>query len=312
MKIIEEFMKRVRQENNSFVIEVPRRNDDVTTYHFILSKVGNAILVYGDYSYYDKYFYLYSDYKPELCAIVTNDMIYVLDEYLFSFHNAEDYPVGVRKYFDYVEEIKKDITNNVFRTYWNDIEVSITRDMEVNEQIKNIVRDCIFYNDTEYRLAKRYDIKTCPIERIDCTKELCGFVDIKKEVIKYFDDNRERLKAIKTEYELIKSLVSKYAFVEDLEMEILNGLNSVDARTVNVTFNFNGKTGTEKIEAEHLKRILRNKDCFIGYDFCNTKKGDSMIEWLGAGKRLFGTKEVLTCEHIEKITFGKKTLYQKH
>lgn len=42
------------------------------------------------------------------------------------------------------------------------------------------------------------------------------------------------------------------------------------------------------------------------------KSGEKIIKDLGAGKWKGDKEEVLTCKHINKITYGKKVLYEKN
>ena len=40
------------------------------------------------------------------------------------------------------------------------------------------------------------------------------------------------------------------------------------------------------------------------------KSGEKIIQELGAGRWKTDSREVLTCKYINKITYGKKVLYQ--
>ena len=88
---------------------------------------------------------------------------------------------------------------------------------------------------------------------------------------------------------------------------------SVDAKTITVEFSLNGKSDSEKINPDKLIRKLIEKDYFSGYDFEVSKRGDALIEKLGAAtwRSDKDGKEVLTCKNITKITYGKKILYEK-
>ena len=101
--------------------------------------------------------------------------------------------------------------------------------------------------------------------------------------------------------------------VEDWEFEMADALNVIKgtAKTVNVTFHYEVKEYTEKIQLEILMRKLKRKDNFDHLDFLTQNKGDQVMVALGVPKwRGKDGKELLQCKHISKITYGKKVVFQ--
>lgn len=96
------------------------------------------------------------------------------------------------------------------------------------------------------------------------------------------------------------------------EQHIVDGLHSIDAKTVQIEFLYHGKVTTGKIEREKLLQVVCSNDYFSSYNFTTVKGGEKIIKDLGAGKWIGDKEEVLTCKHINKITYGKKVLYEKN
>ena len=98
---------------------------------------------------------------------------------------------------------------------------------------------------------------------------------------------------------------------EDYEMEIAEGIRSVDAKVVTVEFELNGKKESAKMNPDTIIRYMQSNNYFSGYNFVITKRGDELIEKLDAAtwRGNSNGKELLTCKHITKITYGKKELY---
>lgn len=92
------------------------------------------------------------------------------------------------------------------------------------------------------------------------------------------------------------------------ERKIADGIGGVEAKTVTVEFELNGRKTSAKINPETIIRKMIDNDYFSGYDFEVVKRGDELIKKLGA-KEWGETENVLRCRNITKITYGRKELY---
>lgn len=142
----------------------------------------------------------------------------------------------------------------------------------------------------------------------DVANILCGLMDFDKEAGKRLNANKEQWITKKSTDEKIKSLMENHEIAADWEIEIADGIRSVQAKIVTVEFELNGKTASIRVNPETIIRKMVYKDYFSGYDFEIAKEGDELIKNLGAEKWCNG-ENALRCKHITKITYGKKDLY---
>ena len=111
------------------------------------------------------------------------------------------------------------------------------------------------------------------------------------------------MKAIKTK---INEYIEDTTIIKDWEKRILEAIelaNNMDYKTVVVAFEVNHRLKSEKIEPYKLKTRLADERPLTAYNFYNSRRAEVMLTALGG-------KEV-TCEQIKKITYGKKTLYER-
>ena len=111
--------------------------------------------------------------------------------------------------------------------------------------------------------------------------------------------------------ELAKKYITEKSVIEDWEIELARSINNLKANYVNVEFNFNGNVGSEKIDPKYIIRTLINNDYFAGCYFATSKGGDKLLKNLGAANIYNKRDTWLTCKHITKITYGRKTLYER-
>ena len=153
-------------------------------------------------------------------------------------------------------------------------------------------------------------ISSSELSQYDIKNILTGIVDFEKLVLAKLENDKKYWMSVKAHRIAVENLMNDPNTVKPFEMEIAKAIRSVDAKTLKVEFEMNGKTAIGKIEPYHLMRILINDDCFSGYNFCTTKEGDAIIDKLGASTwSRDGEDKVLTCRNITKITYGKKELY---
>lgn len=145
----------------------------------------------------------------------------------------------------------------------------------------------------------------------DIAKMICGYMSIEDEANERFANTREFIIKAKLRQELIEKYIEEKSVVEDWEIELARSINNLKANHVNVEFNFNGNIGTEKIDPKKIIRILIDNDYFSGYNFATSKSGDKLLKMLGATNEFNKIDTWLTCKHITKITYGRKTLYER-
>lgn len=309
MTLLEQFRDKVLNTDGSFKL-----NDENKYFSFTRCTNGNAEYIYGYYKFYDGDF-SNIDIKYNLVAILdkTERIIYIVDEYMFNIKFSKDfiYPAGCVGFSEYVAEENKYFNDVLFRRYYESIEVdinSVTDENFINYQ-KQQARRFILLGDLgdETNLPKFNYTFTFN----DIAKMICGYTNIEDEANERFMDNRDSITKIKLQKELIEKYIEEKSVVEDWEIELARSINNLKANYVNIEFNFNGNIGTEKINPKKIIRILIDNDYFSDYNFATSKSGDKLLKTLGVSNTYNKRETWLTCKHITKITYGRKTLYER-
>ena len=311
MSTLKEFKEKALSQENPFLL-----NDGHGKILCVKVPIGQAEYIYTMREYLDGKGIVTDIYeKMEMTAIVKTGKIYMINPYNIISRCDEEYPENVYYIRDtYLEDLNLQIKKNVFDSLYDEMEiVPLTESEELN--CLNIARENLIYdkNIDEYILNRQIS----NIEKITAQNfadYLCGIIDLEEEMRKRFNNKKEMWVKLKSSMERIKELVFKMpeTVLEEYEQRIVDGLHSVDAKTVQVEFLYNGKSAIGKVEKNVILRILVTNDYFSNYNFTTTKSGEKIIRELGAGKWRSDSREVLTCKHINKITYGKKVLYEKN
>lgn len=312
-RLIDKFVERVLTTTESFIVEVGEGNNK-KYYFFIQANVGQAKYIYCEYSYRDQNFYTKIDLKPELVAIISDGKIYIVDDFkldIYDWRVPEEIvlPENTYKFNDVVKKENNYVETVVFPDFYNTLKEEEITDKAMLASCEKTSRTLLL---TNYPKAKEISIEPMFTEQ-DIVNSLCGFVNLKTESIARLKEKENKWVDKKSFSKKVKELMENQTGVEHYELKIAEGIKSVDAKTVNVEFSLNGKSDSAKINPNKLITKLINKDYFSGYDFEVSKSGDALIEKLGAAtwRNNKDGKEVLTCKHITKITYGKKTLFVK-
>lgn len=309
MKLIEKFAEEVFNKEGSFTIEIPHNGKDGNkTYHFLQDKVGKARYVYGISNYWNANFYAQLDTKPKVIAIVVEGKIYVVDIFfleIYSYRNDKVVlPDNILILNDYTAKQNDYISNILFPNFYEKLETDENSVQESDKSLREKARSFMF--------SKNVDLPNVELKPMfndqDIANMLCGFMDFNKEVSERFNEDGERWIEKKSTDEKIKALMGNPEIADSWEIEIANGIRSVEAKTVTVEFELNGKAASIKINPETIIRKMINNDYFSGYDFEIAKRGDELIGELGAGEWR-NDENALRCKHITKIVYGKKELY---
>lgn len=312
-RLIDKFVERVLTTTESFIVEVGE-GDNKKYYFFIQANVGKARYIYCEYSYREQNFYTKIDLKPELVAIISNRKIYIVDDFkldIYRWRDSEEIVLPKNTYIfnDVIEKENNYVETVVFPDFYNTLKEEEITDKNMLTSCEKMARSLLLTNHTT---AKEISIEPMFTEK-DIVNSLCGFVNLKTESITRLKEKEDKWINKKSFSKKVKELMKNHTGVESYELKIAEGVRSVEAKTITVEFSLNGKSDSEKINPDKLIRKLIEKDYFSGYDFEVSKRGDALIEKLGAAtwRSDKDGKEVLTCKNITKITYGKKILYEK-
>lgn len=150
--------------------------------------------------------------------------------------------------------------------------------------------------------------KSLTISTQDVVNDLSRVKSLKSLVYDKFLEDQEYFMNLKSAYKHIKAMCENgTADVEDYELQIAAALKDLKAVNVIVTFTVSGKSAEIKVSLSILKWKLLAKDYFSNYNFSPDKAGRDLFDHLGIDP--YGG--LLRCDKISKITYGKKTLFEK-
>lgn len=305
--LIEQFASKVRTETGSFVL-----NDNNKFYYFIQGKAGEARYVYGCYGF-EKDFYITSRNDLALIAVIKDDCIYILQRYFFDLFSDSNWKMlkdtlKIFDFYDLCQEINKDIAANVFPALFEQLPIEEITDDKKMEELKQTARSILLLGKPIKNAECNIALDTYSVMSI-----LCGLATVQDIVEKLFLENDKYYRWQKTSNYIIQELLQSSDIATDWEKQLSESLLAVDAKTVTVYFTVNGRTDYGKMEPQKILKRLVERNHFYDYDFCVTMRGASVIKNVGATTNRFNEDNcpVLTCEHITKIVYGRKVLYER-
>lgn len=315
-RLIEEFKEMVlSSDENSFIL------DDGNGAKILCVKVsvGKAIFVYVCREYMG----IQSDKKlvtdileqMKLIAVVKSGIIYLTDRFtLCCYGNSEVLPDNVIDLGEYMKEVNLHTKYYIIEKYYAKLPYTTLSEEDIERckvEAKNILTSG---QDLDEYIDARLDKNIKKFKEQDFVDFLCGVIDLESEARKNFEENSDMWMELKASLKVIQRIVEEDPEeVFDPEgLKIIDSLNGIEAKNVQVEFSFNGKTAKGKVDPKSILRMIESNDYFSDFNFDTMANGKKIINDLGAARyRGEKEKEVLTCKHISKITYGRKVLYQK-
>lgn len=309
MRLIDEFVNRVLTDEDSFVLTDKKEGNKNFKYiQFMQCKVGNGRYVYAFYGWNPDFNTEFKN-EAELMAIVADGTVYTIQDYLFNIWRDEDrkcLPKHHKSFYAAKKEKNEYVKNVLFKDFYNSLKVIPVEGEGKLKWCQEKARENIL---TKGSVVDEITISDMFNEQ-EIAKSLCGLLDFKKEALQHFEAARDTWLETKAEREKIKELVNASAGVESWEVEISEGLRSVDAVNVSVEFEVNDNKAQGKMKPERIIRKLVECSYFSDYDFATCAQGKEIFKALGVDEG-WRSKNHLKCEHISKITYGRKELYVK-
>lgn len=317
MSLIVEFTEKVLNTEDSFSISLKHKEDskDISCYFFIQGKVGNARYVYGINSWNDDTFYAGIDKKPELVAIVCDNTVYIVDEIFLKTYryfggvNTIELPANVRRFDEVVTEMNRYAIDKYFSEFYESLESEEITEEYVLNDCKKKAREYLFAK--EQLTVFEDEVPANIFTTDDIAKIICGFMNMEEETNRRLIEKKDKWVDVKSISGKIREYMKLPDTVLDWEMDIAGGLRSIDAKTVTVEFEMNGKKASGKISPRVIRNALETNDYFCSFNFEVCKQGEALIKALNAGQHHWDDN-VLRCTHITKITYGKKVLYERN
>lgn len=310
MSTLKEFKEKVLSQENPFLL-----NDGYGKTLCVKVPIGQAEYIYTMREYLDGKDIVTDIYeKMDMTAILKAGKIYMIKPYNVMDRCDEEYPENVYYVNDeFREKISDQIKEKVIDKLYDElpiVELSKGEKYDCEKEVRLILT---YKKDLNDYIAHRQNANIETINSQKFADDLCGVADLEEEAKGNFESKKEMWIKLKSSLARIKELVitEPETVMERYELDIIEGLHSVEAKTVQVEFLYNGKTAIGKVDKNVILKILSTNDYFSDYNFTTMKSGEKIIQELGAGKWKTDSREVLTCKYINKITYGKKVLYQR-
>lgn len=302
--VFNNFMEHIKNGEQSFVLMTDRN----TSVNFISAQHGAATYYYSCKTYgQDDFLGLRHEY--EIAAIYANGKLYVIDwlafdAYTYSVKNSDELAeISIVDFYKMLAEINDYLRKVAYPTYYKELKATMHDDEQMID--KNIIRMA------RYKMLDRdlQDRSITEVSQDKAAKMLCYAMDFNAICREVLDEQRSHIDYIKSLEERIDSITEES--VEPWEIEIATALKNIEAKTVIIELELNGKSGEIKIECEKLIDILVKKDYFSDYNFPNTKEGKSLIKKLGASEYHYTPETNLYAKNIKSITFRGKKIYER-
>lgn len=315
-RLIDEFKEMVlSSEENSFML------DESNSVKILCAKVpvGKAMFVYACREYMrrrsDKTLVTDISEQMKLIAVVKSGIIYLTDKFtLCCYGKDEVLPDDVIDLGEYMKEVNLHTKYYIIEKYYAKLPYITLSEDDIERckvEAKNILTSG---KDLDEYIDARIDANIKKFEKQDFVDFLCGVIDLESEVRKNFEENSDMWMELKASLKVIQRIVEEdpEEVFDPEELKIIDSLNGIEAKNVQVEFSFNGKTAKGKVDPKSILRMIESNDYFSDFNFDAMANGKKIINDLDAARyRGEKEKEVLTCKHISKITYGRKVLYQK-
>ena len=276
--------------------------------------VGEAAYIYAARTYYNKEHAIDLNNKFTLAAIYlkAKETCYIVDEFMFGIYHSDDFVeyAEIRQWSGYVQRVNEYQRDCVFPKFYESIVPAEQHDY-AEDDLKNWARRKLLGNAQWNRFTAAGIVEGSDLTWNDCGKIISGYYSIDEVCLTALNRKRESYVGMKTRQQAINDYIEQNGAATDDEIRLAKALNDLDALTVTVEFDNNGKFAAEKMQRETIIRKLINDDYFSAYDFPTRDKGKKFLESLDAADSLWDVKKCLYAKNITKITYRGKVVYER-
>lgn len=270
--------------------------------------IGKCSIIYGCYRFYgadESDFFMDLENKLSILAIYANRIVYICNESIFDTfkykHNKIPFPDGITTWGIFKKKMHEKMENVEFPKYYRALEPSTLP--EGNDILKEAKRR-ILYSEIS---KKPHISKDSLLEDKELIKILAGFSDEAEAIHSAFDRLRSSYQYRKAYEIAVQKLVDSEGTVNDFERKIATALDSIEAKTVTVEFEYNGKRAEQKMEPHTIRQRMIDGFAFGQYDFLSYTGGERLMKALGISKY----DEKIFASDITRIMFRGKVIYER-
>ena len=280
--------------------------------HLIKDTVGKATYIYGEYGF-DKDFFVHLDKKFEVVAIAADNVVYIVDTYMFSDYEivraGKELPDGVRWFRDYHNELNEKLTNEFFPRYYENLVPTGVGGFD-ESLLDEFARNELLGNGDPHKGQFDRDSK---VTEYDIAKLLAGFGNEQEIFAECVNRSAGIYNSRKSREVATARYIAEHDVVEDYELRIAEAIRNTEAKNVVVWFEKHNKQSSAKISPQNIQRVLiRRFDYFSTYSFMNGEEAKRMFFEIGATDNGWGENQNrLTTKDIVKIMYRGKAIYQR-
>lgn len=280
--------------------------------HLIKDTVGKATYIYGEYGF-DKDFFVHLDKKFEVVAIAADNVVYIVDTYMFSDYEivraGKELPDGVRWFRDYHNELNEKLTNEFFPRYYENLVPTGVGSFD-ESLLDEFARNELLGNGDPRKGQLDRDSK---VTEYDIAKLLAGFGNEQEIFAECVNRSAGIYNSRKSREVATARYIAEHDVVEDYELRIAEAIRNTEAKNVVVWFEKHNKQSSAKISPLNIQRVLIRKfDYFSTYVFMNGEEAKRMFFEIGATDNGWGENQNrLTTKDIVKIMYRGKAIYQR-
>lgn len=316
-KLLIDFKEKVLNRDENFMLLHKDRY-----YYFMQTRINNNTkLIYGSSSC-NEHFYMDKKTEFKLCAIISNDYVYIVDKFLFTLYIYEKdndamlelNANNIYLFEQYMDIVYDKIKNEVFKDFYNSLDIGdITDNLKDNKELTNEFKKQIIDVMLQDKNINEFNIDNDISVKDDMyIKHLCGVINIYEVVENRLNSNhnkqkwtKDKIKKKSIEY-IIENKENYFTENELNLINVINELSEINCKNVTVEFEFDGKIASEKIELDNIKRKFRNNDTFSSWDFTTNDKGRALIKELNI---TYDKERYFKCDKITRIMYRSKDVY---
>lgn len=270
--------------------------------------IGKCSIIYGCYRFYgadESDFFMDLENKLSILAIYANQTVYVCNESIFDTfnyrHNKIPFPDGITTWGIFKKEMNERMENVEFPKYYDTLEPS---ELSERSDVLKEAKRRILYSEIS---RKPHISKDSFLEDRELIKILAGISDEAEAIHSAFERVRGSYEYMKAYEIAIQELVKSGDTVKDFERKIAAALDSIEAKTVTVEFEYQGKRAEQKIEPETIRHRMLDGYGFSSYDFVSYTGGERLMDALGISK----FDEKIFVKDITRIMYRGKSIYER-
>lgn len=296
----EKFLENVRNSDAGFIL----KEDSEYILYAQAPASEKAKVIFSDYRYShldSSDIVRMNSLKP--VAIVCEDKVYIYDSFRFRSNGIKptDLDPNVISFHDLLKSTRAQLLDTLIPKLYDSLpEVELNEDHI--EAAKEDARRKLLHSERFGKKAPLADMEKILTEDA-FINVVCGRSDLNTVVTEAYM-RKDNSYAYRKAYDKEVQKHIDTPVCAAWELELAEAIHASHAKTVNMTFSFNGKSVTSKIKVDEFFREFVNNNDIDWWCFSTDAEGKRVLKELGSNwnNRLYAY-------HIDEVTYSGKTIY---